>query len=145
MKKLSCLLLLAVATILFVSCSKDSDSNDYYFRIYQDGAWKSYAVTAGEYGPDLADPTLFDMVLRGQNQNGTDLMDVTLQRSGSIPTGTYDTDNGVAYYADIHLLKVEGTNLFSWGVNDAPSLPPSKSMRATPLSPNVVIRLPSKS
>lgn len=125
MKKLTYLLLCLSAVMLFSSCKKDSD-NDYYFRIYQDGAWKSYPVTAGEYGPDLGNPSLMDMVIRGQNQSGSDLMDILIQRPTNIPTGIYDTDNGVDYFADIHLMKTDGTDLFSWGISDAPSLPPSK-------------------
>jgi hypothetical protein len=126
MKKTTWLLLCLCSLFLFSSCKKDSDSDSYYFRIYQDGAWKTYPQTAGEYGPDLLDPSLYDMVVRGQNQNGTDIFDLTLQRPGAIPAGTYHTDNYVDYWADLNLIKINGSDLSSWGVNDAPSMPPSK-------------------
>lgn len=126
MKKLSYLLLLFSIVLLNGSCSKDSDS-DYYVRIMRNGAWVEYKDVAGEYGPDLGDPSYTNVGIRGQNADASEIMDIAIQVEGSsVPNGTYHSDVFTNYYVIMDILIQSGGSLSNYDISDAPSMPPSK-------------------
>lgn len=126
MKKLSYLLLACSMLFLFSSCKKDG--SDYYFKIKKNGTWMEYKDVAGEYGPDLADPSYTGLVVRGQNGDATEIFDIAIQNeASSIPNGNYASDNFTStYYVIADLFIQNGSDLHNYDISDAPSMAPSK-------------------
>jgi hypothetical protein len=126
MKKLLLYSLMAVLLVSGYSCKKN-DSDDtpaYYMKFKLAGNWITYKNAISNYGPDLSDPSLTDLVVNGDD--GKDVLSLAIQVNGStIPSGTYDTDNS-NYWATIDWT-VNGTNgPRVYDVDDAPTMPPSK-------------------
>ena len=120
--------LLLFASIVFTafSCKKDDAKSDYFFKITKDGVETSYPIVAGELGPDLADPSFTDLGIRGQSENGNDILDLTIQVTGkTFSTGTYSSDNPDYQVIFSYLVK-SGNSLSNYDISDATGRAPSK-------------------
>jgi hypothetical protein len=128
MKKLLLYSSLLMLMISGVSCKKDSDDTpDYYFKFKLDGNWVTYKTVAGEFGPDLGDPTLTDLVVTAWSDDQKDIFSMSIQVDGpNLPTGSYDSDNS-AYWATMDWMNHANTaDMRSFGIEDEPTMAPSK-------------------
>lgn len=130
MRKLSLLFFAFSMILLFSSCKKDGDSSGsgYYFKVKKDGNWISYADVAGEYGPDLGDPSYTGLVIHGQNEGASEVLNIVIQNEGSsIAPGSYASDNySSTFYVVMNLMIMTGSSLHSYDIEHAPSMPDSR-------------------
>jgi len=75
------------------SCKKKDSVSPFYIKIKKNGTWSTWTKhVKGYLGPDGFDPTFVDLGVTGENNDGSERIDITLQQSGtSFSTGTYDT------------------------------------------------------
>lgn len=75
------------------SCKKKDTVAPFYVKIKKNGTWLTWTkYTQGAIGADGFDPSLVDLLVSGQSDDGSERIDITLQKSGtSFSTGTYDT------------------------------------------------------
>ena len=124
MKKIILGLLLAGSMLALFSCKKDS--NPYYVKIKKDGNWTNYPQVAGELGPDLLDPSLTDLGIRGQTTDGKEVFDIAVQvPSTTFNTGTYRSDQYPQCQVIFDIIQQDGTSLRDFRIEDATGLPPS--------------------
>jgi hypothetical protein len=102
-------LILVLASLVLVSCKKDDtpDNNtSYYVKVKKDGTWLTWTGFAkGEMGPDGFDASLVDLGVTGVSDDGSERLDLTLQKTGtSFDPGTYDSDIDAVVTTSIHYM-----------------------------------------
>ena len=97
-----------------------------YFKITKDGVEKSYPAVAGELGPDLGNPAYTNLGIRGQTEDGSDILDLTIQVTGqTFSTGSYSSDN-LTYRVDFSYIVRSGNDLSYYNIEDGITGVPSK-------------------
>ena len=119
--------LMACMTLLILSsCKKDSDrnTNNFYVKVNKNGTQLSYPNVTGELGPNLLDPSLNALVVRGQSDDGTERFDIAIQVEGPLNPGTY-TSGQLTPQVIFDLSVQNGTSIKNFRIDDAPGMPPS--------------------
>lgn len=125
MKKLLLYFSFAALIVTNFSCKKDSDTPESYFKIKVDGTWKTYTNAISEHGPDLADPSLIDIVVNGYSNDQKELISFHIQQGGSLGTGTYHSDNS-SYWIGLDWMTGINTNdMRNFSIYSAPGRPES--------------------
>ena len=119
-------LAISALTIVFISCKKNSD-HDYYVKLKINGNWITWKTVAGELGPDLGDPSKTDFGVTANNDNSTDIFDISVQVDGSsFNTGSYASDNNSYLVLVSYAKDVTSPSGKFYDIIDAPTGPPSK-------------------
>ncbi|MEO8404982.1 MAG: hypothetical protein ABI480_10315 [Chitinophagaceae bacterium] len=107
MKILSLKLILCLFVVTgILSCSKNHDSK-YYVKLKINGTWVTWEKAIGELGPDLANAAKTDFGVTANNDNSSDIFDLSVQVDGpNFNTGIYDSDNSnyltlISYSKDV--------------------------------------------
>ena len=134
-------LLAFMSLLILSSCKKDSDrdtNNSFYVKANKNGTQVNYPNVTGELGPDLGDPTLTDLVVRGQNADGSERFDIVIQVEGPLTPGTY-TSGQLTPQVIFDLTVQNGTELKNFRIDDAPGMVPSSfSVTLTTVNQDVV-------
>ncbi|HMO61708.1 MAG TPA: hypothetical protein PKC39_09570 [Ferruginibacter sp.] len=91
-KQLHYFIFFTLLVTVSLSCKKNSGNTDYFVKIKQDGNWTTFTKVAGEFGPDLLDPSFTNLVIAAESNSGTEAFTIAIQGT-SLSAGTYDTDN----------------------------------------------------
>lgn len=111
-------LLMAGIVLFAFSCKKDSNADSgSYVKIQKNGTLINYAVTAGELGPDLADPNFTNLGVTASTTDGKEIFDITIQVAGTnLSTGTYNSDDANGY-AGVSVVTNDGSGLHHFGID----------------------------
>src|SRR5688572_2144904 len=115
--------LLIISLFVFsLSCQKDTDgdtNSGYFVKIRKNGSWVNYTEVAGEFGPDLSDPTKTDLLVIGGSNDQNETFDITIQVDGNnLPAGTYSSDNSNYYVLVSYITGYAGNNQLAGFIND---------------------------
>lgn len=123
MKKLLRIIFSAACCILIVtSCKKSSSSNSsaYYIKFKVNDSLVTWTNAISELAADLSDSTKTDFIINGGSKDTSDVISLSVQVTGNLPTGGYPSTNSNIYVAADYVTGYNSTsNYYDYDIDDA--------------------------
>jgi hypothetical protein len=119
--------LIAIYVSLITSCKKNSSSNsNYYVKFKLNDSLITWTNTISELGADFLDSTKTDFTINANNKDTSDAISLSVQVTGNLPTGTYQSDNSNnVIFADYFTGYNGSSDYHDYDIDDTNGMPSS--------------------